>query len=413
MAAPSDLALVLTGGGARAAYQAGVLLGLARLVPDLSLPILTGVSAGAINVVQLAAANGPFAERAATLDRAWRGVDVGTIFRTDARDLFGRGLRWVGRLASGGHPAPPAPRGLVDTRPLRRYLDALLGEREDGIPGIRRNLDNGALRAVAITASSYATGRSVTWVEACDTCPFLGWERAHRTGEAGRLRVSHVMASAALPLVFPAVQVGGQWYGDGGIRLTAPLSPAIHLGAGRILAVSTRYERTLREAAEPSVEGYPPVAQIAGALLNALFLDLLDGDALSIQRVNALVARLPDAERQGLRRIDCLVMRPSVDLGRLANAYEFRLPRAFRFLTRGLGTRETASNDLLSLLMFQPDYIAELLALGERDVQARQGEILAFLGLQPGAKPGAATGAATGAEPGTAAVAPSAGHAGE
>ena len=376
-----DLALVLTGGGARAAYQAGVLLGLARLAPELSLPILTGVSAGAINVVQLAAANGSFSERVAALDEAWLGVEVDSVFRTDARDLFGRGLRWVSRLASGGHPGPPAPRGLVDTRPLERYLQGLLGEEENGIPGIRRNLDSGALRAVAITASSYGTGRSVTWVESCDTCPFLGWERAHRTGEAGRLRVAHVMASAALPIIFPAVQVGGQWFGDGGIRLTAPLSPAIHLGAQRILAVSTRYERTLREAAEPSVEGYPPVAQIAGVLLNALFLDLLDSDALTIKRVNDLVDRIPEADRQGLRRIDCLLLRPSQDLGRLANAYEIRLPKAFRFLTRGLGTREMRSNDLLSLLMFQSDYIRELLALGERDVLARQQEIRLFLGL--------------------------------
>jgi NTE family protein len=187
------------------------------------------------------------------------------------------------------------------------------------------------------------------------------------------------MASAALPFFFPAVEVDGAWYGDGGIRLTAPLSPAVHLGARRIIAVSTRYPRSREEADRPAVSGYPPPAQVAGVLYNAIFLDQLDADAMQLQQVNALAARLSEAERDGFRHIDLLMLRPSMDLGRLANEYEPELPRAFRFLTRGLGTRETRSNDMLSLVMFQNDYIRRLIELGEEDAMRRLDDIRAFV----------------------------------
>jgi NTE family protein len=197
------------------------------------------------------------------------------------------------------------------------------------------------------------------------------------------MRVDHVLASSALPLLFPAVDVDGAWYGDGGIRLTAPLSPAVHLGARRIMAVSTRYERSTTEADRMVVTGYPPPAQVAGMLLNAVFLDLLDTDALRLEQINALLERLPAEARDGLRHVDMLILRPSVDLGRLANDFEPDLPRTFRFLVRGLGSRETRSNDLLSLLMFQPDYIARVIAIGEADARARAADIERFLGLVP------------------------------
>jgi NTE family protein len=374
-----DLALMFSGGGARAAYQVGFLRLLAREFPDCVPGILTGVSAGGINAAYLASRQDPFAVKVENLADIWCNIHIDNVFRVDLRDLASRTVRWGGRLLAGGkHPVEPA-RSMVDTAPLRELLYRLLGSNGGDIPGIAASLRAGWLRAVALTASSYTTGQTMTWVQTREDCGFQAWERPQRKSVACALRVDHVIASAALPFFFPAVEVDGAWYGDGGIRLTAPLSPAVHLGARRIIAVSTRYARSRAEADRPLINGYPPPAQVAGALYNAIFLDQLDSDALQLQQINRLIARLPLAERDGLRPIDLLMLRPSVDLGRLANAYEPDLPRAFRFLTRGLGTRETRSNDMLSLVMFQGDYVKRLIELGEADAITRLDDIRRFL----------------------------------
>jgi NTE family protein len=371
-----DLALVIGGGGARAAYQVGFLRYLARQFPGFSPPILTGVSAGAINAAYLAANTEPFGPRVENLAALWNNLTTEQVFRVDRRSLTRNVLRLGIKLLSGGVVTTPRSYALVDTSPLRALLDQALGSVGDELPGIAANLESGQIKAVAITASSYTTGQSVTWVQG----KRIGvWDRAHRKSRLCTLAVAHVMASAALPIFFPAVRVDRGYYGDGGILLTAPLSPAVHLGAERILAISTRSARTIEEADRPVVEGYPPPAQVVGVLLNAIFLDLFDADALSLDRVNRLIEAVPEERRLGMRPIRLLVLRPSRDLGMLANAYEARLPPAFRFLTRGLGTRETRSNDLLSLLMFQPDYLSRLIELGEVDAEARRGEISAFL----------------------------------
>jgi NTE family protein len=368
---------MLSGGGARAAYQVGFLRLLAREFPEVLPGILTGVSAGGINAAYLAARPESFAEKIENLAAVWAGIRIDDVFRVDLRDLASRSVRWGGRLLSGGtYPLPPA-RSLVDTAPLRDLLGRLLQPDKDGIAGVARNLKAGWLRALALTASSYTTGESVTWVQTSDDCRIETWDRPQRTSVACTLGVEHVMASSALPFFFPAIKVDGAWYGDGGIRLTAPLSPAVHLGAKRIIAVSTRHVRDDRD--RPEVSDYPPPAQIAGVLYNAIFLDQLDSDALEMLRINRVIARLPPSERYGLRPIDLLMLRPSIDLGRLANEYEPELPRAFRFLTRGLGTQETRSNDMLSLVMFQGDYVRRLMELGEADAEARIGDIRQLL----------------------------------
>jgi NTE family protein len=375
----ADLAIMLSGGGARAAYQVGVLRVLSGEFPDVVPGILTGVSAGGINAAYLAACQGAFPDKLERLAEIWTGLQIEDVFRVDVRDLASRTLRWGGRLLSGGrHPLPRA-RSMVDTEPLRRLLAGLLEADGTGIPGIAKSLHAGWLRAIALTASSYTTGQSVTWIQTRDDCGIQTWERPQRKSESCGLRVDHVLASCALPFFFPAVQVDNAWYGDGGIRLTTPLSPAVHLGARRIIAVSTRYARSREEADRPVIADYPPPAQVAGLLYNAIFLDQLDADALEMLRINRLVARLPVADRDGLRPIDLLMLRPSVDLGQLANAYEANLPRPLRFLTRGLGTGETRSNDLLSLMMFQSDYIRHLIELGERDAAERMDDIRWFL----------------------------------
>ena len=378
--ADSEFALVLTGGGARAAYQVGFLRHLASRYPDFAPGILTGVSAGGILAADLAARQGRFDDAVEDLSGLWRGLRMAEVFRVDPADLSSRVARWGLRLVSGGAPGAPHARSLLDTAPLRELLVRSLQITPDGaIPGFARNLASGTVDAVALTASSYTTGQSATWVQRREGCGLLTWERPQRRHITGCLSVDHIMASSALPFFFPAVQIDGSWYGDGGIRLTAPLAPAVHLGARKIIAVSTRYPRSRSEADRPAVSGYPPPAQVAGVLLNAIFLDLLDADALRLEQINGLVDRLPTGTPHGLRHIDLLVLRPSQDLGRLANEFEIDLPRGFRFLVRGLGSRETRSNDMLSLLMFQQDYIARLIALGEADARARAAEIDAFM----------------------------------
>ena len=372
-----ELALILGGGGARGAYQVGFLRFLARARPNLEIPILTGVSAGAINAAHLANHQGPFATKVEDLVRLWSDLSVDQVFRVDTLSLMGHMWRWAFQLTFlGGRKHVSKVHGLVDTEPLAETLARALDAKDGDLDGIERNLARGTLRAVALATTRYATGQTITWCQGRD---FTGWERPMRRSKRARLRVEHVMASAALPAIFPAVRVGNAWYGDGGIRLHAPLAPAIHLGANRLIAISTRHGKNHQQAEVPRIEGYPPPAQVLGVLLNAIFLDMLDQDAMNLERLNHLLSHVPESERGPLRPVHSLVLRPSCDLGELANDYEARLPGFFRFLTRRLGTGETKSQDLLSLVMFQPDYLRRLIEMGETDAEARADEVLAFV----------------------------------
>jgi NTE family protein len=369
----ADLAIVLSGGGARAAYQVGLLRRLARELPDLRFPIVTGVSAGAINAAFFAAHPAPLGKSAEALTQIWRRLTVEDIFRVDLPSLARHLVRWATQLVSGGgSPAAADVRGLVDSQPLRATLERSAASVDGEIIGIGRNLERGRLRAVAITALNYSTGQTVTWIQGEGKT----WSEGARRSVHARLSIEHVMASAALPLFFPAVRLGESWYGDGGIRHLAPLAPAVRLGARRILAISPHYLQTPAEAERPKVGGYPPPAQILSQLLNAVFLDMLEQDAGRLEDMNRLIGKLPPEEREGWRPVDIVMMRPSENLGELVSAYEPRLPKAFRYLTRSLGTRETTSPDFLSYLMFQPDYLERLMAIGERDCEARMPEIL-------------------------------------
>lgn len=377
---PEDLGVVMGGGGARAAYQVGVLRFMARRFPELDVPYITGVSAGAINAALLASHHGSFLQAADELNQLWGNLTVENVFRVDTRTLLTNGLRWLRQLVSGGIGTSDPVRGLVDTQPLREYLTEVLHAVDGELTGIRYNLEHGRLKAVAISTSSYSTGQSVTWVEGAD---IKEWERPQRTSRKTTIGVEHIMGSAALPLFFPAVRIGNEWFGDGGVRLTAPLAPAIHLGARRILAISTRYEDPYPSNETPTVHGYPPPAQVVGVLMNSIFLDLLDQDAMRLERLNRLLSELPQEHREGLGPVRLLTLRPSRDLGKLAGEYEARLPRAFRFLTRGLGTKQTRSPDALSLILFQPDYLRALMDIGEEDAESRAEEIEEFLCAEP------------------------------
>jgi len=375
MARTAELALVMSGGGARAAYQVGALRWIARRFPELEVPILTGVSAGAINAAFLGAHQDPLPARVEKLCDLWRNISVEDVFRVGALGLFTHMVESGLALVSGGH-FRPKHHGMVDTSPLHDFLGRVLNARDGELSGVGENLARGAVRAVAVTAASYTTGRSVTFVQGRDIEP---WERADRVCRTCLLRVEHVMGSAALPIFFPAVQIENGFYGDGGMRLTAPLAPAVHLGAGKVLAISTRHVPDMAETRMHVLKGYPPPAQIFGDVMSAIFLDQFDGDALRLERINQLLKDLPPEKRGQLRPVHLLLLRPSRDLGRIANDYEARLPRTFRFLTRGLGTKQTRTNDLISLVMFQGDYLRRLLELGEEDAAERAGEIERFL----------------------------------
>ncbi len=376
----SNLALVFGGGGARAAYQAGFLRSVARSFPDLHAPVLTGVSAGAINVAHLANHPEALPRAAEHLVELWRSVTIDQIFRTDAFALGSAMLRWALRLVSGGGGLSTPARGLVDSAPLRKFLRRSLGAEDGVLRGVGANLRSGRLRAVSVSTTDYGTGQSVSWVQTSTGAE--AWRRPGRRSTPTILTVEHVMASCALPLFFPAVQIGGEWHGDGGVQLTAPLSPALHLGAERIIALSTRYAPTQRESDRPTTSGYPPPATILGVLLDSIFLDMLDHDACIMQRINQLIDHLPPAELAaiGFHPVDLLLIRPSVDLGMIANEFEAELPLPFRFATRGLGTRETRRADLLATLLFQPGYVNRMIEIGERDGEARRDQIAAFLG---------------------------------
>jgi NTE family protein len=380
---PDELGMLLTGGGARGAYQVGLLRCLARRFPNLRVPILAGVSAGAVNAAHLASHHGTFAQAVDELTALWSELTAERVFRADASSLFWGVGQWGVRLLSGGFLPAPNVKGLVHTSPLREYLEEAMAAIEGEITGIDYNLHRGVLKAVAISTTSYTTGQNVIWVQGRD---IEMWERPNRKSVQTKIRVDHVMASSALPLLFPAVKIGDHYYGDGGIRLAAPLSPVLHLGARRILAVSTRFDRSRAEADEPEVAGYPPPAQVMGVLMNSIFLDLMDQDVHRLERLNRLLDKLRPQEREGLSPVRLVVVRPSRDLSKLAGEYEPRLPRAFRHLTRGLGTRETGSPDLLAMMMFQPDYIRALIALGEEDAEERLDEIVELLDLEVAAE---------------------------
>lgn len=383
---PDDaLGLMLGGGGARGAYQAGVLRGIATRFPNLSFPILAGISAGAVNTIHLAAHEGTLMKAADDLATLWLALSPERVYDVRPVPLLRNAFGWGARLMSGGIGTGREPmRGMVETEPLRQYLNGVLERAPDGsLPGIARNLDRGTLKAVALSATSYTTGQSVTWIEGRD---IELWQRPQRRTEPAKLTVEHVMASSALPMLFSAVKVGNEWYGDGGVRLTAPLSPSLHLGASRILTISTKYPRTRGEADEPLTVGYPPPAQVLGVLYNAVFLDLIDEDILRLRRVNHLLKQIKPEEREKMRVVDILVLRPSRDLGKLAAEFEPRLPRLFRYLTRGLGTTQTASPDIISLILFQTDYLKRLIEIGEEDAVVQGDVIEAFL-----AKPAADT----------------------
>lgn len=371
--ATDHTALVLSGGGARGAYQVGVLKYIARRRPDAEFPILTGVSAGAINATFLAGHQGSLEVGVDGLAEHWASLCTSRVFRSDLPSLAMNAVRVFLNLGSGGSTLAPRVRGLVATEPLHRFLEGLIDSE-----AIASNIDAGKLRALAVSATSYGSGRTVTFVQG--EAEVQTWERVRRLAVSARIGVDHVMASAAIPLFFPACSIDGRYFGDGSLRQSHPLAPAIHLGADRILAVSSRMRPATSQPSEQN-QSYPPAAQLLGLLLNSIFLDNLDVDAERLRRINYLLTRVPESRRWLLteKEVKLLVLRPSSDIGRVAADYEHLMPRSVRYLIRGLGTRRIASSDLVSYLLFEAEYLARLIALGERDAERNWLKIKRFL----------------------------------
>ena len=373
----SDLGLAMTGGGARAAYQVGVLRYICKNFDEFHPPIITGVSAGAVNAAHLAAYQGSTCEAVEQLAELWLELAPEKVFRTDSGYFFSNFIRWGLSFILGGSHLGPRRRSLLDSDPLRKFLEKKLATKSaHAINGIQENIDNERLRVLGITSTNYGTGVSITWVQGNGE---EHWERPRRRSENAKITIEHVMASAALPLIFPAVKINDGWHGDGGIRSIAPLSPAMHLGAKRIIAISTRFRGGQISPEQSMISEYVPAAQIIGILLDSIFLDTLDYDAANMNRINELYDEISEESQEQFKQIELLILRPSEDLGKLASQYEIRLPQPFRYFTRGFGTRDTKSPDSLSLLMFQQDYLRRLIQLGEGDAEDNAEEIKEFL----------------------------------
>jgi len=373
-----SLALVLAGGGARAAYEVGVLSAIAERAPALEFPIVTGVSAGAINAVYLAAHAESLPGAVAALRDHWSHLVVDRVYRIEPWRMVRALLRGVAGTLLGTRGGAAVVRGLLDMSPLRESLAARLD-----FTGIDAKIAAGRLRAVALSTTSYASGETVTFVHGTPDTPM--WRRAMRSAVRARLTLDHVLASAALPILFPAVRLGESFYGDGSVRQTAPLAPAIHLGAQAILAVTQRSEPERAASPASAPRDYPTLAEVIGLLLHAIFLDALEADAERIDRINQTLARVPaGAAPDGLRPIRLLMLRPSRGLGALAATCGAELPAAVRWAVRGMGGQGATAVDFLSYLLFDPAYTTALIELGYADGRAQWPRIEQFLAAATG-----------------------------
>ena len=376
-----SLALVLTGGGARAAYQVGVLRAIAsRLEPETPspFPIICGTSAGAINAAAVASGAGDFRRTVRQLAAVWKQFHAHQVYRADALGVLHTGVRWLSAFFMGGR-GRNNPTALLDNAPLASLLAAMLD-----LPGIQRSIDKGHLRALSITASGYTSGESVSF---CQVGRDLsGWRRARRVGLCCEIGVEHLMASAALPFIFPAVNLNREFFGDGSMRQIAPLSPALHLGARRLLVVGTGRQTPLQPERSGSQE-YPSLAQIAGHALNSIFLDSLETDLERLRRINHTVGLIPETVRtrnnMALHRVEVLVMLPSQSLADIAAKHTHALPRPIRALFRGIGAMGRSGSNLASYLLFEVPYTRALMQLGYDDAMKRRDELIEFIGVKP------------------------------
>jgi NTE family protein len=370
--------LILAGGGARAAYQVGVLKAIAEIGPrhvPNPFPIICGTSAGAINGAVLAIHADRFALGVRRMARVWSHFHTARVFRSDAVGIARSGLHWLTTMMLGGL-GRYNPLALLDRTPLgellARYVDCTR---------IEQSIARGYLRAFSVTASGYSSGQSVAFYQGAED--LVPWQRARRIGMPTTITLDHLMASSAIPFVFPAVKINREYFGDGSMRQTAPISPALHLGADRVLVIGVR-----RDAEAPTqrtkTTDYPSLAQVAGYVLDSIFLDSLDADIERLQRINKTITMIPshhlEEGRVTLRQVDVLVISPSEDISQIAGRYASELPAAVQVLLRGVGAIKKSGSALVSYLLFEQGFTNELIRLGYADTMARRDEVAQFMG---------------------------------
>ncbi|HUQ53341.1 MAG TPA: patatin-like phospholipase family protein [Gammaproteobacteria bacterium] len=373
---------MLPGAGARGAYQVGVLKALASLLPERApnpFSVICGTSAGAINAAVLAGRAANFERAVADMEHVWGNFSASQVYRADDWTMLKTSAHWLAAGTLGGLGVRN-PASLLDNSPLRELL-----AQNVRFDGIGRAIDQGHLDAVAITASAYATARSVTFFEGRPE--LASWTRIRRIGRATKLTVDHLMASSAVPFVFPPVQIGGEFYGDGSMRHRAPLSPAIHLGADRMLIVGVRDERPDAEPPAGAKPEPPTFAHLGGYMLDTLFMDGLYTDLERLSRTNRILEQLGDKKLTGnlaaLRPLHTLVIVPHQDLRSVAAQYVDELPRGVRLLLRGLGAGARSGMQLVSYLLFESGFTRALIDMGYRDAMEMEDELRAFIFDEP------------------------------
>jgi NTE family protein len=391
-----SVGLILTGGGARAAYQVGVLAGVLEILdasrsPGFTNPfaIISGTSAGAINAAAMAChADAPHAG-IDSLENLWSRLETGMVYRADAAGLLATGARWLGLLAIGWLMPTlrrHQPRSLLDNGPLGELLTRTLD-----FDRLKKNVDRGLLQALAVTATAYTTGEHLTFYQSHET--IKPWQRALRHAVPCAIGIDHLMASSSLPFIFPAqaMLVRGQtlWCGDGSMRQLAPMSPAIHLGAKKIFVIGTGHKDDTHPEERSTDPAYPTLAQIGGHALSNIFLDSLSMDLERMDRINGLLAQLPQnaLQSQSLRPVSTFAITPSRSLDDVALAHMDQMPRAARTLFRVLGVSSssgpTTGGALISYLLFEASYTQELIKLGRADSLSRVDEVKAFFKEAP------------------------------
>ena len=366
-------ALVLSGGGARGSYQAGVLNAISEIVARLGVQqpfdIYTGASAGAINASFLASQAENFLQATENLSTLWGTLDAHQVFKSDALSLGKIGMKWMRDLPLGGMTGfSPGP-SLLDTAPLRELLQNNLD-----FPRIQSNIQSGVIKGLAVTAVDYHSSMAATFVQGGDDLP--SWIRSRRFSEKAVIDTDHIMASSAIPLLFPPIEVDGRYYGDGCLRNLAPLSPAIHLGANKIIVVGVRRHTDVEAPKKKIPPNAPTLARVINTLLNAVLLDGIELDVDRLKKINEFMGRIPNQlhEQLNFRKIEFVWIHPSIDIGQLAYEHSHKLPRFIRYLLRGLGPNED-SKEIISYLLFDPVFCQKLIEAGYEDAMAKKDEI--------------------------------------